>query len=145
MADQTDAVKETIEQWGFANQEAFKEGFEKSMAAFGDFNNLGKENLEAVIASFTATGKGLEAVTSNLTNYSKQAMEDSVAAAKALASAKSFQEIVELQSEYTKSAMDAYLGEVKKMSDLMSATMKDSVAPINDRFTSVIEFMQTQR
>ncbi|MBL4544590.1 MAG: phasin family protein [Oceanicaulis sp.] len=59
--------------------------------------------------------------------------------------AKSVQELIEIQSDYTKSSMDALLAEMNKSSDLMSSLFKDSFKPINERFSAALELMQSQR
>ena len=77
--------------------------------------------------------------------FSKKSIEDQVTAAKSLAAAKSVQEVVELQTAFAKTALEGYLAEVTKMSETLSATVKDSVKPLNERVTAVVERMQAAR
>ena len=77
--------------------------------------------------------------------YSKKAMEDQVAAAKSLTTAKSVQEVVELQTAYAKSAIEAYIAEMNKASETVSASVKDSFQPINERVTAFVEKVQAAR
>src|SRR5690606_23830446 len=104
-----------------------------------------KKNLEAVIASVTASTKGAEALGAQAMAYSKKAVEDQVAAAKSLSGAKSIQEVVELQTTFAKSALEAYMAEVGKMSEIVSASMKDSLKPLNERVTAAVERLQAAR
>ena len=57
-----------------------------------------KKNLEALVASMTAAAKGAETVGARAMAFSRKAVEEQVAAAKALTAAKSIQEAVELQT-----------------------------------------------
>jgi phasin family protein len=68
-----------------------------------------------------------------------------VAAAKSLAGAKSLQEVVELQTAFAKSALETYMSEFGKMSETVAASMKDSLKPLNERVTAVVEKMQSAR
>jgi phasin family protein len=134
----------TFESFTAGNQ-AMKEGFEKAVSAFGDFNSFSKENVEAVVESFTTAGKGIEAINANVASYTKAQMEGGVAAAKKLASVKSVQELFEVQTDYAKSAMDAYIGEMNKAADLYAKAVKDAVKPLNKRVSATVELFQAQR
>lgn len=133
---------ETFAQVG---NKAMKDQFEKAAAAFGELNAFSKENVEALVEAMSKTGKSMEEINAAVMAYSKQAMEDGVAAARRLAGAKSVQEILEVQSEFAKASFDAYIGEVNKMSDLVSGAMKDAIKPINARMTAAVEMFQAQR
>lgn len=140
-----ETAKSTVEQFTTAGNVAFKDAVEKSLAQLNEFNTHSKKNLEAVIASVTASTKGVEALSAEAMAYSKKAVEEQVAAAKSLSGAKSFQEAVELQTTYAKSALDAYIAGVSKMSDIFTASMKDSVKPLNERVTAAVERLQAAR
>src|SRR5690606_31704109 len=113
-----ETVKNTVEQFTTAGNVAFKDAVEKSLASLNEVNAHSKKNLEAVIASVTASTKGAEALGAQAMAYSKKAVESQVAAAKSLSGAKSIQEVVELQTTYAKSAFEAYIAEFTKMSEI---------------------------
>jgi phasin family protein len=140
-----DTVKATVEQFTFAGNQAFKDAVEKSLAGLNEANAHSKKNLEAVIASVTAATKGAEALGAHAMTYSKTAVEKQVAAAKSLSTAKSVQEVVELQTSFAKSAMETYMVEVAKMSEIVSASLKDSMKPLNERVTAAVERLQAAR
>ena len=140
-----ETVKNTVEQFTTAGNVAFKDAVEKSLAQLNEMNTHSKKNLEAVIASVTASTKGAEALGAQAMAYSKKAVEDHIAAAKSLSGAKSVQEVIELQTTYAKSALDAYIAEVSKMSDIVSSSVKDAVKPLNERVTAAVERLQAAR
>ena len=72
-------------------------------------------------------------------------VEERLAAAKSLSTAKSVQEVVELQTSFAKSAMETYMAEVAKMSEIVSASLKDSMKPLNERVTAAVERLQAAR
>ena len=55
-----ETLKNTVEQFSTASNQAFKDGVEKSLAALAEANTHSKKNLEAVVASVTAATKGAE-------------------------------------------------------------------------------------
>lgn len=138
-------MNNTIESMTTATNDTFKEGFEKTLSAVNEATAFHKDTVEAVIASATVTGKGLEAASTNAAAYAKSAMEEGVAATKALSSAKSLQELFEIQSNYAKSAMGSYLAELNKTTELFSGLVKDGAKPLNTRFAAVAELAQSQR
>ena len=145
MANGPETLKNTVEQVTTAGSKAFQEGVEKSMAAFGEVNSYSKKNLEAVVASVTAATKGAETLGAQAMAYSKKAIEDQAAAAKTLAGAKSVQEVVELQTNFAKSALEAYMAQVNLVTETVAASVKESLSPINERVTAFVERMQSAR
>ena len=140
-----ETVKNTVEQFTTAGNTAFKDAIEKSLAGLNEANAHSKKNLEAVIASVTAATKGAEALGAQATAYSKKAVEANVAAAKSLSGAKSIQEVVELQTSFAKSALEAYMAELSKMGEIVQASVKDSIKPLNERVTAAVEKLQAVR
>jgi phasin family protein len=145
MATGAETLKSTVEQFATAGNQAFKDSVEKSLAALNDMNAHSKKNLEAVVASVTAAAKGAEALGAQAMAYSKQSVEDQVAAAKALAGAKSVQEAVELQTAWAKSALETYMAQVGKMGETVAASVKDSMKPLNERVTAMVEKVQAAK
>ena len=145
MATGAEAVKKTVEQASAAGNQAFREGVDKSLTALNEINLQSKRNLEAVVESVTAATRGAEAIGAQSLAYGKKSWEDGVNAAQALAAAKSVQEIVELQTGFAKSSIEAFLGEVTRMTDTVTASVKDSFKPINERLTATVEKVQSAR
>ncbi|HEY3697155.1 TIGR01841 family phasin [Phenylobacterium sp.] len=140
-----ETVKTSFDQYTSAGASAFKDAVEKSLSALTEANGYSKKNLEAVVASVTAATKGAEVLGAQAMSYSKASLEGQVAAAKSLAGAKSLQEVVELQTAYAKSALETYMSQMGKMSETVAASMKDSLKPLNERVTAVVERLQAAR
>jgi phasin family protein len=145
MANPAETMKSTVEQFTTASNQAFKDNVEKSLSALATFNTYSKQNLEAVVASVTAAAKGAEAISAQTLAFSKKSMEDNVAAAKTLANCKSLQEAVEYQTSFAKTAMETYMAQMNSMSETVTASMKDSFKPINERVTAFVERVQAAR
>ena len=163
MADSAETVKKTVEtatatvkasaekaqaqaeKIQAAGAKAFREGVDKSVAGIAELNAEGKKNLEALVASATAAQKGAETLSAQSLAYGKKSWEDGVAAAQSLAAARSVQELVELQTNWARSAAETYLAEVTRMTDVFTASVKDSFKPINERVTASVEKFQAAR
>ena len=73
-----------------------KNGFETVTKGLEKFTDLGKGNVEAYVQAATVFAKTLERVNGEVFNFSKQQMEDGVAAFKAVSGAKSVHEAWEV-------------------------------------------------
>ena len=138
-------VRDTMERASAMGDQAFKDGMEKSMVALNELNAQSKRSLEAVVESVTAATKGVETLSNEAMAYTKKAMEGQVEQAKALSGARSVQEVVELQSSYAKTAMESYIAQMNKATEIMTAAVKESFRPLNERATAMVETLQSQR
>lgn len=145
MENGAEAVKSTVDRMTAAGNQAFREGIEKSLGALNEANAHGKRNLEAVVESVTAATRGAETLGAQALAFSKKSWEDGVAAAQSLGSAKSVQEVVEIQTTFAKSALETYLTELNRWSDTVSASVKDTLKPLNERVTATVERIQASR
>ena len=125
--------------------DAFKAGFEKVIKSYDTVLGYGKDTVEAYMKSATVAGKGVETLNSEIYSYSKDAIEDSIAASKAILGSKSLHEAFELQTDYAKSAFEAYVGELTKFSDLVTSTTKETFAPLQGRVQAWVEVVQSAR
>ena len=156
MADAAETVKKTVEQTTAkakaqaesiqaAGAKAFREGVDKSVASLTELNAHGKKNLEAVVESAAAAQKGAEALSQQALGFAKSSWEEGVAASKELTTARSVQEFFELQTAWAKKSMERYVAEMTKTNEIVTATVKDSLKPINERVTASVEKFQAAR
>lgn len=137
--------KANVEQASQASQQAIKETMDKSLSALNEVNAQSKRNLEAVMASMTAATRGVEALGGQALAYTKRSVEGNVEQAKALTACRSMQEVVELQTNFAKSAMEAYVAELNRASETITAAVKDSFKPISERASAIVETVQSAR
>ncbi len=141
-AAKVQAQAETIQA---AGTKAFREGVDKSVASLTELNAHGKKNLDALVESATVAQKGAEALSQQALGFAKTSWEDGVAASKELSSARSVQEFFELQTNWAKKSMERYVAELTKTNEIVTATVKDSFKPINERVTASVETFQAAR
>ena len=152
MADTAETVKKTIDQattkaekTQAAGAKVFRDSMEKSVASMSELNAHGKKNLEAMVESATAPQTGAEAISQQTLANSRKSWEDGVAAAQSLTQARSVQEMVELQTAFAKTSVEAWLGAFNKTTELYTASVKDAFKPINERVTATVETFQAAR
>ena len=119
-----EAAKNTVEQFTAASNVAFKEGVEKSLAAMNELNAHSKKNLEAIVASATASAKGAEALGAQAMAFSKAVFDTNVSAAKSLAAAP-FADILWMETK------TADLHEAKKFADAIHAKFPGKMLAYN--------------
>jgi phasin family protein len=125
--------------------EAFKAGFDKAIKNYDLVLGYGKDTAEAVIKSATVAGKGVETLSNEVYSYSRQSLEESITATRAVMSSKSLHEAFEYQSDFARSAFEAYVGELTKFGELFTATAKDSFAPLQGRVEAWLDIVHTAR
>jgi phasin family protein len=125
-------------------QAGFQDNVEKMTSAFSDMNTFAKGNIDALVESMTRAGKGVEEINTHVLAYSKSAMEEGVNTAKKIASVKSVQELIELNTNYAKTAIETHISELSKLSEVCAKTVKESFQPLNDRAAVAMEKVKTQ-
>lgn len=124
---------------------ALKSGLEKALKGYDAFVGYNKDTAEAVMKSATTAGKGIESINSEIYSYSKQSIEDGVAATKAVLGSKSVHEAFEFQTDYAKSAFEAYVAELSKISELATAATKETYAPFKGRVQAWLDTVSAAR
>ena len=74
-----------------------------------EVQKLGRGNMEVAMKSFAVTSKGFQAIAAEIANYSKNPLDDHTAAMEKLMAAKTMQTAFEVQSEYVKTAYEAFI------------------------------------
>ena len=143
--DKVNDAAQGIETAFATGTEALKAGFEKATKNYDQFLGYTKDTVDAYVQSATVAGKGAESFNNEVYAYSKQSIEESVAAAKALFASKSIHEAFALQTDFAKSAFDNYVSEVTKLSELVASTTKSAFEPIQGRVEAFVDVVQSAR
>src|SRR6516165_7747444 len=93
-----------------------------------DFQRMGKDNYDAVLRSYSEWSKGFQAIGARVTDYSKRAFEDATRAFEQLVAAKSFESVIEIQSQYAKKAYDTWVAEASKLGEMYAAVAREPAA-----------------
>jgi len=102
---------------------------------FEDLQKFGKEQIDTVNSVAASLAKGFQTIAAETTDYSKRSLEASNAFLGKLATAKSIENAIQLQSEYAKAAYDSFVAQTKKISDLYADLAKDAFKPVESAIT----------
>jgi hypothetical protein len=102
-------------------EQAQKVGQEYQSAIEGGF--------EAATHAFSEINRGFQAIAAEVTDFSKKRFEDVVEAWDQLVRARTFGDIVEVQSRYVQKAYDAYTSEISKLGDIYLGTARNAAKP----------------
>lgn len=147
-------VTQTIEATVTAAQEAATKNVEQAVAytkdqldkvskqvftAYDEMAGFHKENVDAMLASSTVFAKGMENLTKAVMAYSQAQVEQSMAAAKAMAGVKTLRELVDLQTEFARTSFDAMISEATKVSEMSVKVANEAIEPISARVNATVE------
>lgn len=146
--------RDTVEQVFKAGQEAAaknaeqvltltKSQFDKASASvsknFDEVSSFGKDNVDAMLRATAAWTKGWEDFGREWFGYAQASVEKSVSTAKALLTAKSVREVVDLQSDYARSAFESAVTESTKLSEMTLKVANEALAPLSARMNATVE------
>ena len=95
-----------------------------------DFQKLGQVNVDGTMKAVTEWQKGLQAIATEMTSYTKRSFEDSTQTFEKLMSVKSLDQVFEIQSSFAKRAYDDYMQQMGKIGGLYTEFAKEAVKPV---------------
>ena len=95
-----------------------------------EFQRVGKDGFDAIARSFGEVNKGLQAIAAEVTDYSKKSFQDGTRAFEQLLKAKSFEQVIEIQSQYARMAYEAYVAELSKLGEMYAGLTRDASKPV---------------
>ncbi len=148
------ASQETIEAVVKAGTQAASKGYEQAVAmaqeqvekasstlfkGYDEVASLGKESVDAYVASTSVLAKGIEAMSKELMGFTQSAVEANVANAKALFGAKTLREVIDLQSDFSRGRIDSLVSESAKLTELSLNLANDTFEPIQVQLNATVE------
>lgn len=122
---------------------ALKAGLEKAQKSYDAVLGFGKDTAGACVECATVAGKGIESLNDAVYSYSRQSVEDTISAAKAVIGSKSAHEAFALQTDFAKAAFESYVGGLTRMGEIAAASARDSYAPLKGRAQAWLDVVQT--
>jgi hypothetical protein len=97
---------------------------------FNEIQALYSNQFEAVKAANASAAKGLQAIATETTDYSKKSFEKSRVFVEKLFGVKKFEEAIQLQSDFAKSAYEDFVAEATKIGEMYSNLAKEAFKPV---------------
>lgn len=116
-----------------------KANMEKAMKTAEELVSFGQGNLEAMVKCSQIWAAGVQDLSKQMAASAQAQMDQTMATLKALATAKSLKEAVELQSSLARSSMEKAVAETGKLTDASLRLAEQTWAPITARVSLVAE------
>ena len=104
---------------------------------FDEMQKLGQESANAATTSFGVVSKGVQAIATEVADYSKKSFEEGTQAVEKLFGSKSIEKAMEIQQTYLKSAYESFVAETTKFGELYAALAKETYKPYEGYFAKV--------
>ena len=99
------------------------------MVKVEEIQNYGKEQYEQAVASATTFQSGVQAIATAYGDYAKKSFEDTKSFAEKLSGVKSLDKVLEVQSDYAKTAYETFVAESQKIAGLYTDLAKQTFKP----------------
>ena len=96
---------------------------------FDEMQKLGHENANATMKSFGVVSNGVQAIATEVADYSKKSFEEATQAFEQLLGAKSVEKAIELQHVYFKNAYEGFVTQATKIGALYADLVKETCKP----------------
>jgi hypothetical protein len=97
---------------------------------FEDIQKLSQSNMDAAMKAFGEWNKGWQAIAAEITDYTKKSFEEGTATFERLASAKSVEQAIEIQTGFAKRAYDGYMHQMSKIGGMYADLAKEAYKPV---------------
>lgn len=116
-----------------------KAAVERSTKLAEELNEFNKGNIEALVESGRVAAKAAETLGQQAAETARKNFEQTTAALKSFASAKTPTEFFQLQSDFARTAFDQLIAETSKNSETLLKVAGDVFQPISNRFAVAAE------
>lgn len=134
-----DQGKAAFEQAGSRAREAM----DRSVKSIEELNDFGRGNVEALVQAGKAAAQGFEKLAQGAVEFSKKNLEESTAAVKTLAAAKTPNEFFAASNEYAKSYFDSLVAEMSRVTETSMKVMGEVFEPISNRAALAADKIKT--
>lgn len=102
------------------------------MSKVEDIQQQAKEQFDTATAAAGDFQKGVQAIAAAYSDYTRKSLEDGKAFTEKLAGAKSLDQAIEAQTEYTRTAYETFVNESQKIGGLYVDLAKQTYKPFED-------------
>jgi len=117
----------------------FTRGMKSMMKTTEELVAFGQANMEAFVKSGQIWSAGMQDLTKQIASSAKASFDESVSTFKAISTAKSVKEAMDLQSTFAKSALEKMMAESNKLTDASIKLTEETLAPITARVSVAVE------
>ena len=135
----TEAAVTPVVRAAAATKPTLTQGIKTMMKSTEDLVAFGQANMEAFMKSSQIWSAGVQELSKQIATSAKASFEESVSTFKAISTAKSVKEAMDLQSTFAKAALEKAMAESNKLTDASIKLTEQTLAPITARVTLAVE------
>jgi hypothetical protein len=95
-----------------------------------EYQRLGQSGLDSAMRAYGEAGSGFQAFAAEVTSYSKSAFDDYLHMWERLLGSKTFDQAIQIQVEYAKTAYQNHIAEMSKLGEIFTRLSRESYKPI---------------
>ena len=104
---------------------------------FEEVQKVGQQTAESATKAFGAVSNGVQAIATEMADYSKKSFEDGTKFLEQLLGTKSVEKAIELQQGYFKSAYEGFVAQATKIGGLYADLAKETYKPLEGFVTKI--------
>lgn len=106
-----------------------------------EFVSFGQGNVEAFVKSGQIWVAGMQDLSKHLAATAQANFDETMSAFKAMSSAKSIKDAIDLQTNFARATMEKTMAETGRLTDASFKLTEQALAPITARMTAAVEKM----
>lgn len=143
-ANEARRAQEKVLEMSREQAETFARSADSFFRNFNEAVNASKDHVEATVEAGNITANYLQAVSTDMMNFSSSLFSENVESAKEFLSCKSYNDFVEISNRIFRSNVDAIFGQSQRLSDQWFKVITEASEPLNAQFAETYErFAQT--
>jgi phasin family protein len=119
-----------------------KDAVESSMKSLDEMTEVARGNVEALLASARVAAAGFETLAAHLSEVSRKSFEATTTTARAMTSAKTPNELFQMQSDFAKAQFDSAVSEFSKLTEMMVKMSGEVMEPVQNRVAITTDKMK---
>ena len=126
---------------GSTQANPFSAGFTNNFDAAGSFAELadiGRANFEALAKASEIATEGYGACAKTAFDFARSAIEQNAEGARAVLTAKTVQDAVDVQNAWARAAFDSYVSQTGKLSEMTAKATSEAFAPLQARIDEAV-------
>jgi len=107
------------------------------MKNFEDMQKMSKDSMDATMKSFGSLTKASQAIAAEAADYSKKSFEEGTKVFEKILGAKSLDKVLEIQTDYAKTAYEGFVAQATKIGELYADFAKETYKPFESYMVKV--------
>jgi phasin family protein len=109
------------------------------LRGFDEFAQIGKQNLDSLVAANTVVAKGIEQIGNEVAAYTRSSFASAANAAKGLFGAKTLKDVIAVNNDFAKASFESCVVNSTRISGIGVKAANEALQPLSAQVNAVIE------